>query len=170
MGAAFFLLAGKWFGAIMQFHTITIDPKRLLDKETACRLLGVPYKYGTKADMHANPSDLLRGIDCSGFVQWIVYQASNGKVLMPSGSVRQREWCKKMGFKRYGKLGYLANCLLHDHRLRIAFFAGNPGHVWGVLDGKTIESHGGTGPDRRSPLSRPLLKVQECFVLTEPLD
>lgn len=151
----------------MNFNTIEIDKQRLLAKESECRELGVPYKFGAKAAMTATPADLKKGIDCSGYVQWLVHQAS-GK-LMPSGSVLQRSWCRKMGFKSYGKLGYLANCLLKDHRLRIAFFAGSPGHVWLVLDGQTIESYGGHGPGRRSAIAAPLMKVQECFVLTEPM-
>ena len=153
----------------MDFNTIEIDKQMLMANESGCRELGVPYKFGQKAllRMDAIPAEMKKGIDCSGYVQWLVHEAS-GK-LMPSGSVLQRTWCRRMGFKSYGKLGYLANCLLKDHRLRIAFFAGNPGHVWLVLDGQTIESYGGHGPGRRSAIAAPLMKVQECFVLTEPL-
>jgi hypothetical protein len=147
-----------------------MDRKRLIAKEYACRLLNVPYKFGGKAAPSASPSDLIKGIDCSGYVAWLMYDASDLKVRMPSGSVQQRSWCRKMGFKNYGKLGYLANCLKKDNRLRIAFFAGSPGHVWLIFNGQTIESYGGHGPGRRSAISAPLMRVQECFVLTDPLE
>lgn len=154
----------------MGFRTLKVGRQRLINREYACRLLNIPYTFGGKAAPGAKPADLAGGIDCSGYVAWLMYDATDLHVHMPSGSVLQRSWCRRMGFKNYGKLGYLANCLKKDNRLRIAFFAGSPGHVWLILNGQTIESYGGHGPGRRSAISNPLMRVQECFVLTEPLD
>jgi hypothetical protein len=65
------------------------------------------------------------------------------------------------------------NAGLEDGRLRIAFIATKPGHVghvWLILNGKTIESWGGHGPGRRSWNVKALReRVTSCYVLTNPL-
>lgn len=118
-----------------------------------CVSSDVQYKLGAKANsLSDKPGDFL-SIDCSGFVGWILGNANNGpsgyKDLYKKGSVQQREWFEACGFKK----STVSAGLLFDGILRIAFLSpkdgGGVGHVALILNGKTIESYGGVGPDRR---------------------
>ncbi|MDQ3332216.1 MAG: hypothetical protein M3552_16460, partial [Planctomycetota bacterium] len=105
---------------------------------------------------------------CSGFVRYLLYHASDKRVKIAAGSWHQEEWCKNSGLPKveYSTAG------LSDGWLRIAFLPkknGNPRHVWLILNGLTIESHGRTtGPNRR-PWDLPKLKdnAHACFLLAQ---
>lgn len=91
-------------------------------------------------------------VDCSGFVRWALYHATTatGEALaIPDGSATQHEWFEHLGFKTSG---YDASLVL-DNVIRIGFLTpesgGGIGHVVLALNGKTLESHGSHGPDRR---------------------
>lgn len=110
----------------------------------------VPYTYGSKAkpldvDSHSFRGTLGKGIDCSGFTR---YDLNKCGFLIPDGSVNQRQFFESHGFKPTTQIGEL------DGRVRIAFLKpedthGGIGHVMLVYMGKTLESHGGVGVDRR---------------------
>lgn len=143
----------------------------------------IPYKMGGKAlsldcdssvlgeDVHG----VMRGIDCSGFVRYILHRISN--VDMPDGSWNQRDWCQKQGFK----VCPYSDCAKKDDILRIAFLNkenDDAGHVWLIISGMTIESHGRSkvngvwqdGPSRRPWNWKSLKsKVDFCFEMTLPM-
>jgi hypothetical protein len=155
-------------------NTIEVDRSELVRLMKQCfSFVGfvtkIKYSLGAKPRMGAIPGLGFGKADCSGFVRWLVYGASHGKVSMPDGSWHQQRWCERMGFKRtsYGTFG------LNDDRLRIAFISpkkGKIGHVWLCINGMTIESYGGHGAGRR-PWNTPVLlrNVDSCYVLTEPM-
>jgi hypothetical protein len=134
----------------------------------------VSYGLGSKApSLHCKPSQITK-IDCSGFVRYLIYQATDRRVIIHDGSVQQREWCEGHGL---AKVDY-SSAAKNDGWLRIAFISPRkahkgskavPGHVWLVLNGRTLESHGKhIGPDRR-PWDTPVLKqhVAACYKLAQ---
>lgn len=149
--------------------TIPINRARLIERMVAA-FTCVKYRLGAKPRLGTLPGVSFTESDCSGFVRWLIYAASIGKVKMPTGSVLQREWCEENGFKR---TDYNLHARLEDSRLRVAFInpgGGKVGHVWLVINGQTIESYGGHGAGRR-PWNDPVLvrNVDHCFVLTDRL-
>lgn len=135
----------------------------------------IPYRWGGKVRPLSADwwTALQKGLDCSGFVQWVFWKAFGETI--PEGSLSQWEWCDKRGFKAYGRAGYVANCLWKDHRVRVAFIApvyrngelAEAGHVWVIYDGQTYECYGGHGFGSRHPLTPALLRrVKECYVIT----
>lgn len=149
---------------------IKVDTAKLLRLHGAVQGR-VRYVFGAKArPLCGGPEALAKGVDCSGYVRWLMYHCSKAGYTFPDGSTLQADWCRKQGFKQ---TSYRLNGGWEDGRLRIAFIAPTkkrrPGHVWFVLNGQTIESAGGKGPTRRSWLTPVLLeRVETCYVLTEP--
>lgn len=127
----------------------------------------VSYKFGAKPLLTKDPADV-KEADCSGFVRYLLYHASDKRIKIPAGSWHQEEWCKNSGLE---SVAY-STAALNDGCLRIAFLPkknGNPRHVWLILNGQTIESHGRTtGPNRR-PWDLPKLKdnAHACFKLAQ---
>lgn len=156
-------------------RVVEIDRHKLVEAMTP--VLGkAKYGLGRKWAIDAQPAQLIgKPVDCSGFVRWLLHQASGGQVTMPDGSWHQRNWCHDQGF---ADVNY-AEASKCDSRLRIAFMLPEmnhsgeqlrPGHVWLIISGKTIESCGGKGPTRRA-WNTPTLytNADACFVLTDPL-
>jgi len=110
---------------------------------------GNQYKLGGKVNRLNADSSVVRamGIDCSGYVRWILHRSTHDELVMPDGSVQQADWLDDMGFKRSS----IEACKLKDGVLRIVQYrpTSGIGHIALVLNGETIESHGGTGPDSR---------------------
>jgi hypothetical protein len=110
--------------------------------------------------------------DCSGFVRWILAYAVTMKhaLILPMGSYYQNDWCKSQGFK-LSKYSDVAG--LNDNRLRIAFIkpdSDHHGHVWLILNGRTMECYGGVGVGRRKWDCGVLFRgVDSCYVLTDPM-
>jgi hypothetical protein len=111
----------------------------------------VKYGLGAKVPFHgAKPGREFKSIDCSGFVREAIRLATNPTVPFPDGSVVQHDWVRNRGFRR----GKVADGSLDDGRIRIAFLRPQDspsriGHVVLIAHGKTLESHGGVGPDTR---------------------
>jgi len=149
------------------FNTIKVDRAKLVDllNRTVNKK---KYKLGAKAALDSQPEAWAQ-IDCSGFVRYLLHKMAGG-LTIPDGSWNQHSWCTSKNFK---PTVYEDVAGLSDDRLRIAFI--NPvgkkaGHVWLILNAKTIESCGGKGPTRRKWDSKPLLSsVCACYVLTGPL-
>lgn len=126
-----------------------------IDRDKLLALVGeltaghVSYGLGSKASLTTEPKDVKK-IDCSGFVRYLLYKATDGQVKMPDGSWHQNKWCDDNGF---AKVDYAAEAGLNDSWLRLGYFPKKKGmaagHIWFVLNGQTIESHGGKGPNRR---------------------
>ena len=147
--------------------TLPIDRNRLIlciDKTVGT----VKYKLGAKPVINAEPGTFTKS-DCSGYLRWILHQATWLKIIPPDGSWNQHEWCKRQDFK----LCPYSDAAKSDSILRIAFIEahdGKPGHVWLVISGKTIECCSRRGACRRA-WNGPTLKnsVSACYVLTKPL-
>src|SRR5205085_264760 len=108
-----------------------------------------------------------KAIDCSGFVRYLMYRATHGEVIMPDGSWIQNDWCRH---NHFAKVKY-ATAADADGWLRIAFLPpkkGHAGHVWLILNGMTLESHGHKGPHSR-PWDTAVLKSQvtDCYQLAQ---
>ena len=130
--------------------SIALDGEKLIACVEKCQTAGVGYGLGSKApSLSSEPGKDFKRIDCSGFVRWAVYQASpaSARCVMPDGSSVQADWADAQGFK----VSTVDACLLHDGRVRLARWNNKVGvgHIVLVMNGRTIESHGGKGPDRR---------------------
>jgi hypothetical protein len=134
----------------------SIDQKRLLDLHAkldhATYSVGKDSKTGKlkgKASNSADPSKI-SALDCSGYVKYLLYNVSEGKISISGGSYYQYKWCKDSGFK---KVEYAKAAKKADNILRLGYFkkkkGGKYGHVWLVLNGQTLESHGKRGVNRR---------------------
>jgi len=90
-------------------------------------------------------------LDCSGFVRAAIRRSTTPKLTaFPDGSVQQHDWVRAQGYPKTT----VADGATEDGKVRIAFLppaavASHIGHVVLLFDGKTLESHGGVGPDRR---------------------
>ncbi len=132
------------------WYSAPLDPERLRRYLASCQAHGVGYELGAKADdLEAVPPDYT-AIDCSGWVRAGVAVATDGRTILPDGSVVQNDWCAAQGLKR----STWAACRLQDGLTRIAFIRPNRfrtvGHVYLSRLGRTLESWGGHGPGSRS--------------------
>jgi hypothetical protein len=124
----------------------------------------VRYEMGAKAPRLDCDSALIHSIDCSGAARYLLARCAGEDI--SDGSWNQHQYFARHDFKpcQYKNAG------LMDGRLRIAFM--NPehdeaGHVWLILNGRTIESRGGKGIDRRSWRTAKLAReVDACYVVT----
>ncbi|MFA5376460.1 MAG: hypothetical protein WC455_12010 [Dehalococcoidia bacterium] len=148
--------------------TIPIDRAELVRRMNACFGV-VKYRLGSKPNLYHLPP-AFKTSDCSGFVRWLLFQASHETVKIAPGSWYQQEWCKAQGFK---KVVYKDVAGLMDSRLRIAFIDGvgsKVGHVWLVCNSMTIECYGGHGCGRRAWDTPVLLNnVDATYVLTDKI-
>ncbi|MCP5072564.1 MAG: hypothetical protein GY947_04620 [Rhodobacteraceae bacterium] len=90
----------------------------------------------------------IRQLDCSGFVEYVIYQTTIHHHNIPSGSRRQRNFIER----DHDEVDYNANASLLDEMVRIGFrdavWEGSGdnrrrtgvGHVWLVINGITFES------------------------------
>jgi cell wall-associated NlpC family hydrolase len=136
--------------ATFAWPQVDIDITRLLALSDAVVRPGNQYEFGGKVALDDTAAEVRADtVDCSGYVRWLLRQASGeGTLTIPDGSVIQHEWVREQGFKRSS----VASALLADGALRIAFLAPKPrkaGHVALIRDGMTMESNGGNGPSRR---------------------
>ena len=147
---------------------------------------GVQYGLGAKAEgytisgVHWNPNsnghlttpvNTLQHIDCSGFVRYILFQATDGALVIPDGSQAQREWFEAAADRGdTHKLAQYsdANTYISESRLFIGFIKPNTngcgpvGHVWLIgqfdedVSAETMESYGGHGVGSRNWNAIPL--------------
>ena len=164
-------------GPLVGFAVLPVAAALLLSALAACQFRGVAYGLGSKAPESQPPQPQFsvkpnfRRIDCSGFVRWALWVATKGAVLLPDGSYVQNDWCAARGFK-HGDYKTYGNTALHDGHLRLCFHkpggrgGDSIGHVWLVLNGKTLESFGGHGPGARD-WDHPWFKdsVDDVYVL-----
>lgn len=112
----------------------------------------VTYGLGKKVPFHgAKPGQDFKKVDCSGFVREAIWRATNPPVNFKDGSVVQHDWIRAQGFAT----GTREEAMASDNVVRIVFLRQQDspsgiGHVALVHNGRTIESHGGTGPNSRA--------------------
>lgn len=136
-----------------------------------CRAHGVSYGLGAKAPSLNADSSEFKKIDCSGFFRWALYKASGGKIIAPDGSYIQHEWLEKNGFH---KVDYRNIKHYGRGRLFVGIEEPNPiGHIF-MVDGttmKTLESHGGIGPDSRAADSAMFYRIVDaCYEITSVVE
>jgi hypothetical protein len=111
----------------------------------------VTYGLGEKVPfLGAVPGRDFTQVDCSGFVREAIRVSTNPPIPFPDGSVTQHDWVDARGF---GK-STVAAAMADDGMMRVAFLRPQDvpsgiGHVVLIVAGRTLESHGGTGPDSR---------------------
>lgn len=111
----------------------------------------VGYGLGKKVPrLDAVPGRDFTQVDCSGFVREVVRLATTPTLAFPDGSVVQHDWVSGHTFER----STVADAKKDDGIVRIAFLRPQDspkgiGHVVLISGGKTLESHGGVGPDSR---------------------
>jgi len=111
----------------------------------------VTYGLGKKIpSLSSVPGRDFTQVDCSGFVRQALRLGTNPTLAFPDGSVVQHDWVDKQGFAKSTP----AAAKQSDGFVRIAFLrpqdtASHIGHVVLISGAKTLESHGGTGPDSR---------------------
>lgn len=124
----------------------------------------VKYELGAKAHPLSKQAAEIGKLDCSGFVQYVLFKICG--VTTPAGSVEQREWLEKQGYER---VSYTQVAGLRDGVLRVAFIPptkGKRGHVWFVLNGKTIECYSPAGVNKRPWWTARLKKAEACFEIS----
>jgi hypothetical protein len=150
---------------------INIDRDYLLELCAALMDGHINYHMGAKAHpLDAEPADI-KALDCSGFTRYLIHKVTDGQVTMVDGSDEQNAWCKhhKLRAEKYMHVAGLSDGLLRTAFMPRIYKDGklaHAGHVWLVLNGKTLESHGHTGPDSRD-WNTPVLtaRVKTCYVL-----
>lgn len=132
---------------------LAIDIARAQAFLTACVTAQprVRYGLGAKARSGATPGRDFQAIDCSGFVREAIRRSTNLGNAFPDGSVVQHDWVKAHDFTKVNRTAGAAQ----DGVVRIAFLDPRDssvgiGHVVLLHNGKTLESHGGVGPDARA--------------------
>lgn len=112
----------------------------------------VRYGLGSKVPFFgAVPGRDFTKVDCSGFIREAIRRATTPRLRFPDGSVVQHDYVKERGFEKVSP----SDGVLKDGIVRIAFLrpqdaSSGIGHVVLVVNGKTLESHGGIGPDSRN--------------------
>lgn len=151
--------------------SLALDPNKIVALTES--LMG-EVVYGLGAKIHPlstmDPGDV-GAVDCSGFVRWALFHALGQPedFDFPDGSVQQHEWVGLKGFKET----VFEAGELDDGAVRIAFLdprdtSEHIGHVMLITGGKTCESHGGVGPDRRDWGSVGWMRRCSVYVLTPP--
>lgn len=119
---------------------------------------------GKVGNLDTDRLSAIPSLDCSGFVQFVLYRSTFSNLKLIGGSVNQRDYCKR----NFRTAVYAREGPLLDEYVRIGFrktipaveaveaAAGRPavaevkkkvGHVWLVINGRTYEStsKGGRG-------------------------
>lgn len=124
------------------------------------KLSSLPIKYRMKGgqgkvkSLDNTPITNIKYLDCSGYVQYVLYKTTYGSGSIPQGSSNQQDYFKDNDFL---KVDYATNAGKIDNILRIAFKKSEyekyknddgdtkvrrtvVGHVWFVFNGMTFES------------------------------
>jgi hypothetical protein len=130
----------------------------------------VTYGLGAKVPFFgAVPGKDFKKVDCSGFVREAIRRATSPRVDFPDGSVVQHDWIREHGFKK----STVDAGSLKDGAVRIAFLrpqdvSSHIGHVVLIHNGRTLESHGGVGPNSRAWTQTGWQAKAFVYVLTAP--
>jgi hypothetical protein len=112
----------------------------------------VTYGLGAKVPFHgAVPGKDFRAVDCSGFIRELIWRSTTPHQGFPDGSVVQHDFVRDHGFEQTTREA----ALRQDGVIRIAFLRPQDspqriGHVVLIHNARTLESHGGVGPDSRA--------------------
>jgi cell wall-associated NlpC family hydrolase len=150
--------------------SIFVDNKRLTEFLKQIMDGHVHYAQHPRVELSTRP-EAVHVIDCSGFVRYVLFRVCD-IALAQDGSWHLNEWCKS-----YLQSEAEYKCASQmDGIIRVGYFAhpkGKPkhdGHIWLILNGWTMESHGGHGrhggPHRRRWNTKVLThNVEHSYVL-----
>ena len=146
--------------------------KKAQDLLAACETSSprITYKYDSKVPfVGAIPGKDFTTLDCSGFMYDLIRTSTTPVVDFPDGSAVQHQWVSRNGYKSSSVL----DGLMHDDVVRIAFLPPGEstdaiGHVAMIYNGKTIECHGGVGPDSRPWTGTGWQAKTDVYELTGP--
>lgn len=131
-------LSEKKKGFLMEFVSST-----LLSTISALSDGHVRYQIGPGLGK-ARPLDCspqsISGLDCSGYVQYVIRRSTVHNVRIPGGSSNQEDWFRAAG---YTEVPYDDHAYKTDDVVRIGFRDRSPDlirHVWLVINGFTYES------------------------------
>lgn len=133
---------------------LTLDMNKVRAFLQACETSQprVTYGLGKKVPfLAAVPGRDFTQVDCSGFVREALRLATTPPIAFPDGSVNQHDWIRAQGFAK----STVSAATQNDGLVRIAFLRpqdtkSHIGHVVLIAGGRTLESHGGVGPDSRA--------------------
>lgn len=103
----------------------------------------VRYEIGQglgKVRRLSNAPSTVTGLDCSGFVQYMIYRSTASNERIPAGSWHQEEYFRRNHFV---EVPYADHAWKNDDVVRIGFRDRTPNlirHVWLVINGFTYES------------------------------
>ena len=126
------------------------------------------YRYGAKPNSLHTPLAAITQLDCSGFARLLLAYASWYEIIIPDGSISQRQWCEDVGLHHLESYHDISETLLDVRRLFLAFLPpirSRAGHVWLVRAGNTMECHAGVGVGSR-PWDTPVLR-RNCDAVYE---
>lgn len=149
--------------------TVDVDVAKAKSFLHACQTSQPRVKYGLGKKIKAGqvPGVDFTQVDCSGFVRETLRRSTNLGSSFPDGSVVQHDWVRKKGCAhdtiQAGAKG--------DGAVRIAFMSPTDspsgiGHVVLIVNGATLESHGGVGPDSRPWTGNGWQAKSKVYVLT----
>jgi lysozyme family protein len=130
----------------------------------------VGYHLSSKVPFHgAVPGKDFQAVDCSGFVREAIWRATSPHLAFPDGSVVQHDWIRARGFERSTPDA----AFQEDGAVRIAFLRPQEsptrvGHVVLIQNARTLESHGGVGPDSRPWTKTGWQEKAFVYLLTRP--
>ena len=141
----------------MQFDTLRLAT--VLDELLSSNIRYEMNGLVGKARPLSQPVSSLSQLDCSGFVEYVIYHGTTDNVNLPSGSVTQRTRIARDA--SHTPAEYLKHAELRDDVVRIGFrrtisrrnedgvrVKTQVGHVWLVINGKTYESTSKGGRDK----------------------
>lgn len=147
------------------YSSVKLDIQKLLNLHNSVVRNGCGYKLGAKVrPINSEPGEFYY-VDCSGYVDWLFHKL--GIKELPDGSYHQQDAIIAAKFKRSTVEALSAK----DGNVRIAFIKPSDshsgiGHVALWHNGKSIESHGKMGPNRRTPEQSSWLQRATVYVLT----
>ena len=156
-------LQSYWVEKPKTARKIAINEKKLTEFIDGMMGGHCEYGFGDKASPLTIDPSKVKKIDCSGFVQYLLYTVTNGSVRIRAGSWHQNKYFEDNNFEQ---VDYQTQASKKDGILRLGYFKGSPGHIWFVKNAMTIESSGGKGPNRRSWSTSSLKNnVKRCYVI-----
>jgi hypothetical protein len=150
--------------------TVQLDITAALEFLKACMEANprVGYQLGAKVPFAgAVPGKDFKYVDCSGFVREVIRRAQTISLGFPDGSVVQHDWVRAHRFAATDvEAGKNEDGLVRIAFLRPQDSPSKIGHVALIYNARTLESHGGVGPNARNWTGVGWQALARLYVLT----
>lgn len=144
-------------------NPLTVNYKSILSVHHELMIKGVPYEWGAKPKIGCPVTDVHTS-DCSGYIRWLLYYASTGKIELPEGSADQHSFFEDRVPLTHYHVNDTAQTLLTINFIEPTDV--HAGHVWLCAERTTFECYGGHGVGSRPWAAKILLtEVDATFVL-----